>query len=724
MEKELRNTSKADSRQYWRILNKLNGKSEKSEIKASLNDLFEHFKDINQGENNAEEFNIPDDEDETFNIDILNENITEYEIEDSIKNLKNNKAKGYDGVSNEYIKHSANKFMPLYIKLFNLILETGIIPKAWGYGIIHPIYKKKGDPKSPKSYRPITLTSALGKVFTSIIDTRLRIFANSHEIISMAQAGFRKGYSTTDNIFCLYCFIQLYLNTGSKLFCTFIDFRKAFDTVWRIGLWQKLLNTNIKGKIFKVIYNMYADIKSCVRKQSELSDFFPCMTGVRQGENISPFLFTIFLNDIEEFLTHQGLTGLEAVETKLKEELHIYMKIFLLLYADDTVILSNTSENLQLTLKAFENYCEHWKLRINVDKTKVLIFEKRRTRPVRQFFLNENEIEIVDSYCYLGILFNYNGNFLKARNHLVGQAEKALYALYTKLRNIAIPVDLQLKLFDNLVAPILLYSSEVWGFEDKTIIEKIHLKFLKYVMKLRSSTPNYMVYGETGREPMEIKIKIQMLSFWSKLLMNSENKLSGILYQLLYNLHETGREKFKWIECIKTTLNDIGFSYIWTSQTPLSNIQLKTVIKQRMKDQFYQSWFSAIETSSRGSFYSLFKSEFKLEKYLINLKENQRLLICKLRCSNIKFPIEQGRWQNIPRAERKCTLCNSNSIGDEFHYLFTCSNENIKKLRKKYIPNYYTSNPNVGKMIGLLSLCNVRVLVNLSKFIFNIQRFL
>ena len=81
-------------------------------------------------------------------------------------------------------------------------------------------------------------------------------------------------------------------------------------------------------------------------------------------------------------------------------------------------------------------------------------------------------------------------------------------------------------------------------------------------MKLRSSTPNYMVYGETGRESMEIKIKIQMLSFWSKLLMNSENKLSGILYQLLYNLHETGREKFKWIEYIKTTLNDIGFSYI------------------------------------------------------------------------------------------------------------------------------------------------------------------
>ena len=185
MEKEIRNTSKTDSRQFWKILNKLNGKNE-SEIKASLDDLFAYFKVINEGENDEEDFNTSDEVDETFNTDILNENISEKEIEDSIRNLKNNKAKGFDNISNEYIKHSINIFMPLYVKLFNLILNTGKIPKAWGYGIIHPIYKKKGDPKNPESYRPITLTSALGKVFTSIIDTRLRNFANSQETISMA----------------------------------------------------------------------------------------------------------------------------------------------------------------------------------------------------------------------------------------------------------------------------------------------------------------------------------------------------------------------------------------------------------------------------------------------------------------------------------------------------------------------------------------------------------
>ena len=80
---------------------------------------------------------------------------------------------------------------------------------------------------------------------------------------------------------------------------------------------------------------------------------------------------------------------------------------------------------------------------------------------------------------------------------MVDQAQKALYALYRKIYNLAIPVDLQLKLFDSLVTPILLYSSEIWGFGCISNIEKIHLQFCKRVLSVRSSTP-FMVYGELG----------------------------------------------------------------------------------------------------------------------------------------------------------------------------------------------------------------------------------
>jgi hypothetical protein len=86
-------------------------------------------------------------------------------------------------------------------------------------------------------------------------------------------------------------------------------------------------------------------------------------------------------------------------------------------------------------------------------------------------------IDIQDSYSYLGIVFNYNGNFCTARKKLLEQAHKSMYALYKKIKNISIPVDLQLKLFDSLVAPVLLYASEIWGFENKNSIERVHLQF-------------------------------------------------------------------------------------------------------------------------------------------------------------------------------------------------------------------------------------------------------
>jgi hypothetical protein len=112
-------------------------------------------------------------------------------------------------------------------------------------------------------------------------------------------------------------------------------------------------------------------------------------------------------------------------------------------------------------------------------------------------------IDIQDSYSYLGIVFNYNGNFCTASKKLLEQAQKSMYALYKKIKNISIPVDLQLKLFDSLVAPVLLYASEIWGFENKNSIERVHLQFCKSILKVRDSTPNFLVYGELGRFPLE-----------------------------------------------------------------------------------------------------------------------------------------------------------------------------------------------------------------------------
>lgn len=320
--------------------------------------------------------------------------------------------------------------------------------------------------------------------------------------------------------------------------------KKAFDTVWRVGLWQKLISSNITGKIFKSIYNLYSNVKSCVRHNSSCSNFFPCEVGVRQGENLSPFLFSLFLNDLESYFIQHDITGLEKVNEYCLNELGIYIRIFLLLYADDTILLAESANDLQIMLNKFDEYCTDWKLSVNIDKTKVMVFEKAKRKRNMRFMLRGEELQLTDSYNYLGLLIRYNCNFNLSKKKLVEQSQKALYALYYKLRNVNIPSDLQFRLFDCMVAPILLYGSEIWGHENVDMIEKVHLSFLKRVLNVRSTTPNYMVYGETGRFPLKINIKTKLLCFWSRLVQSSSNKLSGILYQLMYNLHNSGQYSF------------------------------------------------------------------------------------------------------------------------------------------------------------------------------------
>ena len=252
-----------------------------------------------------------------------------------------------------------------------------------------------------------------------------------------------------------------------------------------------------------------------------------------------------------------------------------------------------------------------------------------------------------------------------------------------------------------MIEPILIYGSEAWGYENLKFIEQIPLKYCKRVLQVRNITPNFMVLGELGRFPIEVKVKLRMISFWSRLI-QSESKLSSILYKLMLSLNEQNQHTFKWIKCMESIFNEVGLGYNFQNQVGYFD---KNMIKQILRDQFIQKWHSDINNSSRGQFYSGFKNDFCLENYLLRLSEYNRKWITKFRTSNLRLPIETGRWYNIPREDRKCNFC-GNRIGDEFHILFLCENEIVVILRNKYIPNNYRIHPSYFKLVGLLSICS------------------
>jgi hypothetical protein len=130
------------------------------------------------------------------------------------------------------------------------------------------------------------------------------------------------------------------------------------------------------------------------------------------------------------------------------------------------MILADNKEDMQNALDIFQSYCEIWKLEVNANKTNVMILSKGKIRQNYELKLQSKIKEIVDSYSYLGLIFKNNVNFNENRTKLAHQAQRSLFSIYNSIRNKYIPVDLQLKLFDAMVEPILAYGSEIWGYEN------------------------------------------------------------------------------------------------------------------------------------------------------------------------------------------------------------------------------------------------------------------
>ena len=161
-----------------------------------------------------------------------------------------------------------------------------------------------------------------------------------------------------------------------------LDYHKAFDTVDRTHLWTKLFSTGIHGRILNVVKSIYKEAQSCVRHNGEVSQLFLCNNDVRQGDNLSPLLFSIYLNDLQVFLSKQ-CKGI-VIKNKGAEFAH-YDQLFTLLYADDTILLGESAQDLQVALDSLYSYCERWNLKVNENKTKVVVFSRGKVRKVPEW---------------------------------------------------------------------------------------------------------------------------------------------------------------------------------------------------------------------------------------------------------------------------------------------------------------------------------------------------
>ena len=264
-------------------------------------------------------------------------------------------------------------------------------PKELCVGLITAVYKS-GDKGDMSNYRGITVGSVIANLFAMMLDHRVAVWAEHEGIKAKGQAGFRKNFRTTDDIFVLSSLIDKQKQTHGTLYWCFVDFNKALDMVPRGLLWQVLKTVGICGPILDCIKPLYPHDSAAVRNQEGISDIFDCLMGVKQGCPLSATLFGPFVDGLEQHL----------MDTLGHDAPSLSGVLIPPLYADDLTIMSTTPEGLQRQLNALQLFCEQRPLNVNLAKTKVVTFGSRAT--CQAFTFTDNEVERVQSYnCkYLG----------------------------------------------------------------------------------------------------------------------------------------------------------------------------------------------------------------------------------------------------------------------------------------------------------------------------------
>ncbi|CAG9094113.1 unnamed protein product [Plutella xylostella] len=378
--------------------------------------------------------------------------ILETEVEYAIRQLKKEKSPGEDSITNDTILAMIEPLTPHLTKLYNDIITQNKTPEEWKISLITLLYKK-GDPKLIDNYRPISLLPTLYKLFSMVILNRISKSLDYQQ--PREQAGFRKGYSTTDHIFTLTQIIERYNEYNKKLYVAFIDYSKAFDSISHAKLWESLAEQGIHSKYIHLLKSLYSQASAKI-KLERIGDSFDIQRGVKQGDPLSPKLFTALLESVFRKINwHQyGISIDGEILTHLR-------------FADDVVILSEDHENIVEMLTAMEIESQKVGLYMNKSKTKIMTNGEEKNTTI-----GSGNIEYVKEYIYLGQLISFDNAISKEIDRRITLGWKK-YWLHKDIFKSNLPVHLKQKLMESAVLPTVTYGCQTWPLT-KNIIRKLN----------------------------------------------------------------------------------------------------------------------------------------------------------------------------------------------------------------------------------------------------------
>ena len=490
--------------------------------------------------------------------------------------LKNRTASGVCNILPELLKYGGDSTLQWLLS---------VIVTAWQQEQAPPLFKrdviiflhKKGDSSQCTNHRTITLQSVVGKVYSSVI--RARFVAWLEPQLLEVQAGFRPGRGCTDAVFVLRQLAEFSACKGKTLHCCFLDLQKAFDSVDRSTLFRILASRGAPPKLVALIKDLHADHHCAVRAERQQSKWFPVTTGVKQGDVLAPLLFNLYMDTVARQLLPQlqslGVTVHYSIDghlTRLSTPSHS-MLLWLLMYADDAVLTTDCPLKLQSAVSAADAAFSDWGLTISVSKTKVMLIGATASSPPPTIMCQGQQLEVVDSFKYLGGMFSTNNSLdleVAHRLQLAGHGFAQLNS-FKFWRDSDLPLTFKMRIYVSVVLSILLYGCECWALLDSQLsrLEVFHMRCLRTICRvsLHSHIRNTVIRERCGVSSLQTIIRHRRLRWLGHIGRMPDLRLpKRMLFGEILATGRRGRPVTSWTKIVQADVHSISLPYVWYSQ--------------------------------------------------------------------------------------------------------------------------------------------------------------
>ena len=595
----------------WKFINK-HSIQKKSHNLPSEEELCNHFTEILQA---GPEKMVYSNETRNATVSPAVELTTE-EFEGHVKKLKLRKAAGPDDLKAESIVFADEETKTKIHCIVNRCLQGHPIPQEWRAAKIFPLHKK-GDPQVASNYRGIALVNSIYKLYSNILAERLTAFVEERNILPDCQNGFRKRRSAIDNIYILNTCIQTTLAQSENVYAFFVDYKAAFDKVDRRKLFKKMRKLHVPQYIVDAIEDIYKETPYIIGSKCIWT-----ATGLRQGCPLSPLLFAIYIHDLENIMNNWQSGGIKIGSVIIR----------CLEYADDIVILSKDPKELKDMIGCLTRYSENRGMIISTEKSKVLRFSRGGRRSTQKWTCGGAKIEEVSSFTYLGFTFQCNGSFKKHIEVLAARGRAQVSRIWSIAeRKFTDNFIIRRKMYESLVESNITYGSELFGFEERTPLERVMRMYLRWTMGVAPWTRVNRLLEEAGCTPVFLRTARRAVSY--------ELKARCSPCQTLKECVAYNREPRNAFAVAKIKYyNSMGFASDTIADMIENDVDIGAILQRRHMDQFAQT--QAVGGEVRP---------FTLPGYL--LRGTDFRMVARFRLGN------ETRAEQSWRTDKTCRVC-------------------------------------------------------------------